>query len=55
VASGLLRASALTASAIAGVLWTTVSPTAAFVFLAAAMILAVALIVTTRPSTASSV
>ena len=35
----------LAASAIAGILWTTVSPAAAFVFLAVAMIVAVPLIV----------
>ena len=37
----------LIASSVAGLLWTAVSPTAAFIFLAVAMLLAVALIVTT--------
>ena len=38
----------LIASAVAGVLWTPVSPEAAFLFLAAAMVLAAALILTSR-------
>jgi MFS family permease len=41
----------LGASAIAGILWTAVSPTAAFTFLAAAAAAAVPLIVTSRTST----
>lgn len=40
----------LAASTIAGVLWTTVSPTAAFIFLAAAMITSVPLILASRQS-----
>ncbi len=38
----------LVASAVAGILWTALSPTAAFVFLAAAMVIAVPLILTSR-------
>ena len=39
----------LIASAVAGLLWSTVSPVAAFVFLAAAMVTAAARIITARP------
>ena len=42
------------ASAIAGILWTAVSPAAAFVFLAAAMIISVPLILASRPGRASA-
>ena len=42
----------LGASAIAGILWTTVSPTAAFIFLATATAVAVPLILTSRTMTA---
>jgi len=38
----------LAASAVAGILWTAVSPVAAFLFLAAAMIVSVPLILTSR-------
>jgi MFS family permease len=41
----------LGASALAGILWTTISPTAAFVFLAAAAAVAIPLIITSRTST----
>ncbi len=44
----------LAASAIAGILWTAVSPEAAFVFLAAAMIISVPLIMASRPSRPSA-
>ena len=40
----------LAASAIAGILWTAVSPTTAFIFLAAAMAVSVPLIMTARQS-----
>jgi hypothetical protein len=38
----------LAASAVAGILWTAVSPAAAFLFLAAAMAVSVPLILTSR-------
>lgn len=42
------------ASAIAGILWTAVSPAAGFIFLAAAMIIAVPLILASNHPNASS-
>ena len=44
----------LAASAVAGILWTAVSPAAAFLFLTTAMIIAVPLIMTSRLTHASS-
>ena len=42
------RPANLAASAVAGILWTAVSPAAAFGFLAAAMIIAVPLVLASR-------
>jgi hypothetical protein len=46
--AGIQAAGNLGASTVAGALWTAVSPTAAFVFLAAAMVIAIPFVITSR-------